>query len=232
MATSLVSILLPLHNQGGQIEGIVSDYEEALSQLPLPHELVLIVNGSSDDSARAAKAARERWPNVEVYELQEAGWGRAVRFGLQRARGDLLCYTNSARTTAEDLLRLVRHAVASPGVVIKANRKIRDNWRRRLGSLLFALECRALFDLANWDINGTPKIFPRSFRQLLELTRDDDLIDVEFIALCRRYNYPIVEVPIFSTHRRGGRSTTNYISGLRMYFGAIRFWWALPRDRS
>jgi len=104
MATSLVSILLPLHNQGGQIEGIVSDYEEALSQLPLPHELVLIVNGSSDDSARAAKAARERLPNVEVYELHEAGWGRAVRFGLQRARGDLLCYTNSARTTAEDLL--------------------------------------------------------------------------------------------------------------------------------
>ena len=47
---------------------------------------------------------------------------------------------------------------------MKANRKIRDNWRRRLGSLLYNLECRALFDLANWDINGTPKVFPRALR--------------------------------------------------------------------
>ena len=51
--------------------------------------------------------------------------------------------------------------------VIKASRKIRENWKRRLGSLLYNLECRALFDLPYWDINGTPKVFGRHFIPLI-----------------------------------------------------------------
>ena len=39
--------------------------------------------------------------------------------------------------------------------------------------------------------------------------RDDDLLDLEFNAICRREGYRIIEVPLFSTSRRGGRSTTS-----------------------
>jgi hypothetical protein len=117
---------------------------------------------------------------------------------------------------------MLLYAVAHPDVVIKANRKIRENWKRRLGSLLYNLECRVLFDLACWDINGTPKVFPRVFDKLLALSRDDDLIDAEFNAICRRENYRMLEVPIFSHRRHGGTSTTNYRSALRMYRGAYQ----------
>jgi hypothetical protein len=92
---------------------------------------------------------------------------------------------------------------------------------RRLGSLLYNLECRALLDLANFDINGTPKAFPRSFSALSHMERNDDLIDAEFCALCRRYDYPVVEVPIPATPRHGGRSTTNLASAARMYQGVL-----------
>lgn len=146
----------------------------------------------------------------------------AVRMGLRQARGDLLCYTNAARTAPGDLVLSLLYAVAFPDVVVKANRKIRSGWGRRLGSLLYNLECRALFDLPNWDVNGTPKVFPRRFKQLMALTRDDDLIDLEFTAVCRRENYPMVEVPIFSSRRHGGKSTTTYMSALKMYWGAYQ----------
>ena len=108
--------------------------------------------------------------------------------------------------------------------MVKANRKDREHWRRRLGSLLYNLECRALFDLSYWDVNGTPKVFPRSFDRLLTLARDDDLIDAEFCMTCRRENYPMVEVPIFSHRRHGGASTTTLRSAMRMYLGAIELW--------
>jgi hypothetical protein len=147
-----------------------------------------------------------------------------VRLGLGAARGDLLCYTNSARTTAEDLLLFVLYARSHPDVVLKANRKIRERWTRRLGSLVYNLECRVLFDLSNWDVNGTPKIFPRTFGRLLALSRDDDLIDAEFSMICRREGYPMLEVPIFSSRRHGGRSTTTLRSAVRMYWGAYRLW--------
>jgi hypothetical protein len=106
--------------------------------------------------------------------------------------------------------------------VVKANRKIRENWKRRLGSLLYNLECRSIFDLPYWDINGTPKVFHRNLARLLALKSDDDLVDLEFHAICREENYPVLEVPVFSTSRHSGRSTTNIGSAIRMYTGAFR----------
>ena len=59
-----------------------------------------------------------------------------MRLGLEAAQGDILCYTNSARTEPQDLVLLLYYALTNPDAVIKANRKIREHWSRRLGSLL------------------------------------------------------------------------------------------------
>jgi hypothetical protein len=101
---------------------------------------------------------------------------------------------------------------------------------RRLGSLLYNLQCRMLFDLAYWDINGTPKVFPRAFTPLTNLQQNGDLIDLEFNAICRRENYQTIEVPIFSTSRRTGRSTTNWLSAYRMFTGALQLKRQLKRN--
>jgi glycosyltransferase involved in cell wall biosynthesis len=220
----LVSIILPIHNQADHLQEIVDEYEAALQRLQQPHELLLVENGSRDDSLALCHALEARYPTVRTLRSERGGWGRAVKLGLQSARGDLLCYTNSARTTPQDLLLMLLYASAYPNVVVKANRKIREGTRRRLGSLLYNIECRWLFDLANWDINGTPKVFPRAFEHLLRLSRDDDLIDAEFSVICRREQYPMIEVPIFSTRRHGGRSTTNLGSAVKMYWGAYKLW--------
>lgn len=220
MSGDLISIILPVHNQADHIAAVVAEYEEALLGLPKHHELVLVPNGSTDTSEGICGSLARQYDVVRSVAAPGGGWGLAVRTGLSAACGDILCYTNSARTGPQDLMLLLLYAVAYPGVVIKANRKLRESKRRRLGSLLYNLECRALFDLSYWDINGTPKVFPRSFHRLLALTRNDDMIDAEFNAICRSENYPVLEVPIISTRRHGGRSTTNFWSAVRMYWGA------------
>ena len=222
MTDLTLSIILPVYNQADHVGTVVQQYEDALARVQNPHELLLVPNGCRDNSLAVCQALAEQYPAVRVRHSEKGGWGRAVRLGLAEARGDLLCYTNLARTSAQDLTLLLLYAVAYPHAVIKANRKIRENWRRRLGSLLYNLECRGLFDLPQWDINGTPKVFPRHFDQLLTLTRDDDLIDAEFNAICRRAGYPMIEVPILSYRRHGGESTTNYRSAVRMYWGVYR----------
>lgn len=224
MTVSLISVILPVHDQADHVGPVVDGYLAALKEIPDPHEILLIVNGSRDASLEVCRALATREPSVRVKHSVKGGWGLAVKLGLQEARGDLICYTNLARTTPEDLALILLYARIFPEAIIKANRKIRDSWRRRLGSLLYNLQCRALFDLSWWDINGTPKVFPRKFGPLLELARDDDLIDAEFSLICRRQGYPMLEVPIFSARRHGGRSTTNYGSALRMYWGAFRLW--------
>ena len=230
MTVSLVSIVLPVHDQGDHVADAVREYEESLARLPVPHEIVLVVNGSTDSSLLVCRDLERTNPAVKVLESVEGGWGRAVLLGLEAARGDLLCYTNLARTRSEDLTLLLLYGLMHPDVVVKANRKIRDSLYRRFGSLLYNLECRALFDLSYWDINGTPKVFSRSLGRLLELSRKDDLVDLEFHIVCRREGYRVLEVPIFSNVRHGGRSTTNHRSALGLYWGALSMWRGLTRE--
>lgn len=216
--------MLPVYDQSDHIARVVEELTAALARVPQPHELILVPNGCHDDSEQVCARLGETHPGVLSWPLRAAGWGRAVRHGLAHARGDLLGYTNSARTNPDDLVLVLLYALAYEGVVVKANRKIRESAARRLGSLAYNLECRAFFDLPTWDINGTPKVFPRGFGRLLELTRDDDLIDAEFIVVCREAGYPLVEVPVISTRRFGGHSTTNVETALRLYWGAYRMW--------
>ena len=221
MTIRQASVVLPVYNQADHIGPLLREYADSLARLPFPFELIAVVNGvRRDRSLEICQEAERELPSVRTLCIEQGGWGRAVRHGLANARGDLLCFTNSSRTSAQDLLMFLLFGSVHPDCVIKANRKIRESARRRLGSLLYNLECRALFDLPYWDINGTPKVFSRQLSQLMELTRDDDLIDLEFNIICRARDYRVVEVPIVSTHRHSNRSTTSYGTALRLYRGA------------
>lgn len=225
MNVKLASVILPVYNQADHIGRVLEEYMDSLQRLDIQYELLPVINGRRKD--RSLEICREyeaRFPVIRTICIDESGWGRAVRAGLAQAKGDLLCFANSARTTGKDLLLVLLYASVHTGTVIKVVRKIRENTRRRMGSLLYNLECRMLFDLANWDINGTPKAFTRDLAPLLELTRNDDLIDLEFNVICRTHEYQIVEIPTFSTTRHSGGSTTTLLSAYRMYAGAVRLW--------
>lgn len=227
MNSALASIVLPVYNQETHIKQVLEEYVTALQRLHIRYELLPVINGPRRDrSLEVCQELQTKFRCIRPLCIDAGGWGRAVRFGLSEARGDLLCYTNSARTTARDLLLALVYGSVHDDAVIKANRKIRSSAGRRMGSLLYNLECRALFDLPYWDVNGTPKVFPRKLSRLLELTRDDDLIDLEFNIICRQADYPVIEIPIFSSKRHSGKSTTSLASAFRMYLGA----WQMHRD--
>jgi glycosyltransferase involved in cell wall biosynthesis len=223
MSFQLASVVLPVYNQADHIEVVLREYVTALARLDFPTEILPVINGPRrDNSLERCQALEREYPCIRTQCIDQGGWGRAVRHGLSHAEGDLICYTNSARTTAKDLVLMLLYGSVHNDCVVKANRKIRENWKRRLGSLLYNLECRYLFDLAYWDINGTPKVFPRSFTPLMQLEENGDLIDLEFNAICRRLEYQVLEVPIFSKTRHSGRSTTNWRSAYGMYAGAYQ----------
>jgi dolichol-phosphate mannosyltransferase len=227
MSIQLASVVLPVYNQAGHIEEVLEGHAVSLAKLGFPCEILPVVNGPRRDrSLEICREAESRHSSIRTLCIDEDGWGRAVRHGLSEARGDLLCYTNSARTQTKELVLTILYGSVHDDCVITASRKIRAGWSRRLGSLIYNLECRALFDLPYWDVNGTPKVFHRSMSRLLQLTRNDDLIDLEFNAICRAEHFPVIEVPIFSTSRHSGKSTTSVMSAIRMYVGA----WKLRQE--
>lgn len=220
--TPRVSVVLPVYNQADHIDQIVRNYIAALDVLRDPVEIVLVVNASRDGSLDCCRKLERELDSVRVLHNEEPGWGLAVRTGLAAAHGEILCYTNSARTEPHVLALHIILAAANPGMVIKANRRLRHPFMRRVGSVLYNVQCRTLFDLPVWDLNGTPKVFGRDLLTLLDLKENGDLIDLEFILRCKELDRQILEVPIVSAVRHGGASTTNIGSGLRMYWGVFK----------
>ena len=222
MIRGLLSIVLPIHKQADHIRQVVKAYEAALTQIN--YELILVVNGGGDASLDVCRALANEYETVRTTYSEQKGWGRAVKLGLKAAKGEVLCYTNAARTRPSNLKQFIHTAIDNPKMVVKARRHHRRPLRRKLGSLLYNLECRALFALSTWDVNGTPKVFGREVYTAIDLQSDDDLIDLEFNVKCKRLGVPILEIPIDSRDRHGGRSTTDYSSAFRMYREAFHNW--------
>ncbi len=217
-----ISVILPIYNQSDQLDFLFKQYTTRLPELKVNWELLLIVNGSKDDSYAKAKKLAAQQTNVIVHNLELGGWGRAVKYGLKQAKGDLVTYTNSARTSIDDLILILTYALASDQTAIKTTRVIRESFIRKIGSILYNYENRILLGTPLWDVNGTPKVLPAKALQNIELYSDGDLIDAELMAKIYRNQTQIVEILIVSTKRISGRSTTGFKSAFKMYAGLFK----------
>lgn len=217
----LFSIILPVYKQEDHILQMVQEFINGLKKIDRQYELLVVINESdSKPYTKLIEFAKTR-SSMHVFLDKNTGWGNAVRFGISKARGKYICYTNSARTNSHDLLQMLLYAKNNKNVVVKATRITRENWMRKAGSILYNLENRLLLKTPVWDVNGTPKVFPRSILNKINLESKDDLIDAEFMLKCFRLHIPILEVPVLFTKRKGGKSTTNFLSAIKMYIGLI-----------
>ena len=216
------SIILPLYKQVNHAEFLYNSYTSNLATLNETWELLFVVNGANDGAVEKLNSLN-KLENVRVLWLEKGGWGRAVKFGLSQGKGKYLCYTNSARTEISDLLLILNYAKVNNDNVVKATRIIREKLVRKIGSTLYNLECRILYKVPIWDVNGTPKVIPKKVYDQLNITSDDDLIDAEIIIKCDRNKSLIIDIPVVSTTRISGSSTTNFMSAYKMYSGLFRF---------
>jgi glycosyltransferase involved in cell wall biosynthesis len=221
MSNPTFSIILPFYKQINHVEGIYNTYCEHLDKLNESWELIFVINGP-DDGTREKLLQLNNRPNIVIEKLEKGGWGRAVKHGLAKGKGKYLCYTNTARTDINDLLLILKYAMVNDDNVVKATRIIREKFTRKLGSTLYNLECRMLFRVPIWDVNGTPKVLPRKVYEDITITSEDDLIDAEIIALCVKKRVRIIEIPVIATKRLSGKSTTNYMSAFKMYRGLFK----------
>ena len=220
-----LSVILPFRNQADHLASLIGRYLDALRPQPWSFELVLVPNACTDDSVRLCRELEKADPRVRSVENARGGWGLSVRVGLAAAKGSHLCYTNSARTEPAQIPEVYSLARQRGTIIVKTVRRSRGNMLREYGSLLYNLECRALFQLRCRDVNGTPKVFPRTLLDQVRLTSDGDLLDVELLAKAKRLGWPVAEIAVEGWKRHGGKSSTNLASARRMYLGALELWW-------
>lgn len=87
-----VSIIVPFYNEEGNVLPLVERVETVLADFPLAWELVLVDDGSSDQTLKRLREAAQRFgEHIHVVELQRNfGQTAAMQAGIDQARGTLL----------------------------------------------------------------------------------------------------------------------------------------------
>ncbi|MEY3871380.1 MAG: hypothetical protein RLZZ296_375, partial [Pseudomonadota bacterium] len=86
-----VSCVLPAFNEAGNLPNVVPEILQALHRLFSAVELIVIDDGSRDDTLKVARGLSEIYPELVVLELsRNFGKECALTAGLQAARGDVV----------------------------------------------------------------------------------------------------------------------------------------------
>jgi glycosyltransferase involved in cell wall biosynthesis len=86
---SRISIIIPIYNEEGNVTPLVESIERACQAMP--HETILINDGSSDGTAEEMKRAAAAYPSVRALHLKRNfGQTAALAAGIDHAQGDII----------------------------------------------------------------------------------------------------------------------------------------------
>jgi len=108
-----VSVVLPTYNQARYLpDAIASVFAQSETDL----ELIVVNDGSTDDSAEVLASLRDRW-EFQVVDQANQGVAGALNSGFSRARGRYLTWTSSDNVMEPNMLaRLAATLDANPRV--------------------------------------------------------------------------------------------------------------------
>lgn len=88
-ALKLLSIVIPARDEGGNVDSTVEHLRLELKLQEVPHEIVVVDDGSTDDTWEKLERLRERIPELApVRNEGEHGFGNAIIKGIDSAKGD------------------------------------------------------------------------------------------------------------------------------------------------
>jgi glycosyltransferase involved in cell wall biosynthesis len=91
-----LSVILPAYNESQIIEKTLGRVDDVVKQTGLRYEIVVVDDGSTDDTRRRAYNYAGRNGHVKVAGYKDnAGKGYAVRTGFEHARGDSVIFIDS-----------------------------------------------------------------------------------------------------------------------------------------
>ena len=224
-----LSLILPAHNEEGNLEWVV---REALAALPAAFqrsEVIVVDDGSADATPAIAARLVAEDPRVRVIRHpRNQGYGAALRSGFAAARGDWILFMDADRQF--DIREVVKLAplAGSYDIVAGYRLKRRDSLRRVALGATFNLVVRLLFGVRVRDIDCGFKLFRAELIRSLELRAPGALINTEILALAHRQGAALVEIGVNHYPRPAGeQSGGSPRVVLRALDETMRLWWRL-----
>lgn len=133
-----VSVILPVYNEEGAIANLVDEVTQAFANTP--HEIIVVDDCSTDGTRDVLRSLKLQYETVvPLAHEKNAGQSRAIRTGVQHARGDVIVVMDGdGQNPPHDAPKLVAHLNANPDIALVQGRRAKrqDNLSKRFASRL------------------------------------------------------------------------------------------------
>ena len=212
-----VSLVIPAYNEARRLAESVRSLREYLGGVAWSHEVILVIERSTDGTLDLARGLTADLPAFTVIgnEVQR-GKGYAVRCGMVAARGDIAFFMDADLSTplAEMEKFLEAFAVHSEIDIYIGSRQHaqsrilrRQTWvRQRMGET-FNWILRRLTGLRFLDTQCGFKAFRRQAREAIfpRLEIDGFAFDAELLILAEKLGYRVGELPVEWSNAEGSK---------------------------
>lgn len=213
----VVSVLVPAYDEAGNMPDLFAELAGTIREHELDAEIVLVDDGSDDDTFEAARRAAEGSGLAERTKLRRhrrnLGKTEALLTGAEAAKGEfLVLFDADLQHRAEEIPRFVERLEA--GYDIVTGRKV-GRYRKRFVSEVYNRLSRVLFGVPVRDLNSM-KALRRQVLDQVELRTDWHRY---LVVLAHDRGFRITEIDIDLLPRRHGRS--KYSGGGRIVIGFL-----------
>ena len=229
----MLSIVVPAFNEAARIGGSIEKIDAFMRQSPLSFELIVVDDGSADNTADIVRQAHAKGLRL-VRNERNHGKGYTVRQGVLAASGKYVLFTDADLSAPiEEVNKLLDVAMKEGADVVIGSRAVdrksierHQSPLRELGGIIFNFMVRLLLGLRLQDTQCGFKLFHRqkSRRIFEEQTTSGFGFDPELLFLAKRNGLKIRETAVRWSHAEG--SKVKFLrDGILMFSDLIRIRW-------
>lgn len=224
----LISVVIPLYNEASNLRSLLSGVTAALTGIGCPFELILIDDGSPDETWKVISEEAETLPALHGLRLsRNFGKELALCAGLERARGDLVVVMDGdgqhPPALLPDMVRLWQTTGADIVEAVKTNRG-RESLSGKLGALLFYV---ILNKLAGVNLKGASD-FKLMNRRAVDAWLQMEERNVFFRGMTAWLGFTRVQIPFEVRGRVGGETKWSFLRRFELALTGISAFSSLP----
>ena len=230
MRLSGVSAMFPCYNDANTIGGLVDDVYGALEPIVDEVEVIVVNDGSSDNSRAVLDelATARPWLRV-IHHERNRGYGGALITGFTAARHEWIFYTDGdAQYDAREAALLVPLATTDVDIVQGYKIGRGDGLHRIIIGRVYHHVVKLLFGLPGCDTDCDFRLFRRQLFVDRPLTSTSGVICVEMMRSFHERGARFVETPVHHYFRPSGKSQFFRLPAIaRSARQLLQLWWRM-----
>ncbi len=202
---------MPAYNEGSRIVSSIEETARAFDDFGYPWEIIVMDDGSSDNTYEKASALLQKYPQLIVKRNPvNMGKGRAIKKAMRYITGDYALFLDADMDLHPIQFRTLFDIMGFDKADIVIGSKLHPNSRvnypleRKIISFVYYLLVKILFNLPCHDTQTGLKLFKTEvLRNVLpRLLVKKFAFDLELLVNAHHLGYKIVEAPIILKPQR------------------------------